>query len=43
MIVDLVCFGLTKYKFPKHPMARGQHRIPRDQQPMMFQRARQIA
>ncbi|PDT27727.1 hypothetical protein CO660_20440 [Rhizobium sp. L9] len=42
-LVDIVCLGLTKDGFPKHPMARGQHRIPRDQQPVIFQRAMEVA
>jgi hypothetical protein len=42
-LVDLVCLGKTKEGFPKHPMARGVHRIPRDQQPIMFQRAIEVA
>ncbi len=41
--VNLVCLGLTKDGFPKHPMARGVHRIARDQQPIMFQRAAEVA
>jgi hypothetical protein len=40
--VDLVCLGLTKDGFPKHPMARGVHRIPGDQQPIPFQRAAEV-
>lgn len=32
--VRLVCLGTTQSGAPKHPMARGQHRIPRDQQPL---------
>lgn len=32
--VRLVCLGQTQSGAPKHPMARGQHRIPRDQQPL---------
>lgn len=31
--VELICLGLTSNLQPKHPMARGRHRIPRDQQP----------
>lgn len=34
--VDLVCLGMTKERNPKHPMARGTHRIPRDQQPVLW-------
>lgn len=34
--VDLVCLGQTQHGHPKHPMARGLHRIPRDQQPIPF-------
>lgn len=35
-MVSLVCLGLTKDGHPKHPMARGVHRIPRDQRPIAF-------
>ena len=38
-LVDLVCLGLTKDGYPKHPMARGAHRIPRDQQPILWKSA----
>ncbi|UFW79976.1 DUF1643 domain-containing protein [Rhizobium sp. SU303] len=33
------CLGLTKDGYPKHPMARGAHRIPRDQQPILWKSA----
>ena len=32
--VELVCLGTTQSGAPKHPMARGLHRIPRDQRPI---------
>lgn len=38
-MVHLVCLGTTLDGAPKHPMARGRHRIPSDQQPIMFQNA----
>lgn len=34
--VDLICLGTTQSGQPKHPMARGKHRIPRDQQPIIW-------
>lgn len=37
-MVDLVCLGLTKDGFPKHPLARGRHRIPSGQKPIMWRR-----
>lgn len=33
---DTVCLGTTADGRPKHPMARGLHRIPRDQKPQPF-------
>lgn len=37
--VPLICLGTTAGGAPKHPMARGLHRIPRDQQPIMWKAA----
>ncbi|EHK57717.1 DUF1643 domain-containing protein [Allomesorhizobium alhagi] len=34
--LTLICLGTTKGWKPKHPMARGKHRIPRDQQPIVW-------
>ena len=43
--LDLICLGLSRgsrwvgdihHQNPKHPMARGKHRIPRDQKPIMY-------
>jgi hypothetical protein len=32
--LEMICLGKTASGAPKHPMARGKHRIPRDQQPL---------
>lgn len=37
--VDLVCLGKTNSGQPKHPMARGKHRIPRDRMPIIWRAA----
>jgi hypothetical protein len=37
--IDLVCLGTTQSGQPKHPLARGKHRIPRDQQPIIWRSA----
>jgi hypothetical protein len=34
--VTLICLGTTEGWRPKHPMARGRHRIPRDQKPVIY-------
>lgn len=36
---DLWCWGLTSNGSPKHPLARGAHRIPRDQPPLLWRAA----
>jgi hypothetical protein len=36
---DLWCWGVTSSGAPKHPMARGVHRIPRDQKPILWKAA----
>lgn len=33
---DLWCWGRTKAGAPMHPMARGKHRIPKDQKPILW-------
>lgn len=38
--VDLICLGTTLSGAPKHPMARGRSRIPRDQQPIIWRKAK---
>lgn len=35
--LPLICLGTTASGAPKHPMARGLHRIPRNQQPLPWQ------
>jgi hypothetical protein len=34
--VQLRCLGLTNSGAPKHPLARGKHRIPDDFEPIPF-------
>lgn len=36
---DLWCWGTTASGAPTHPMARGKHRIARDQQPILWRAA----
>ncbi len=33
---DLYCLGTTSKRSPKHPLARGHHRVPRGQQPILW-------
>lgn len=35
----IYCLGKTKSGAPKHPMARGRHRVPDDQQPIVWRNA----
>lgn len=37
--LDLIVLGTTQSWMPKHPMARGKHRIPRDQMPILWRAA----
>jgi hypothetical protein len=37
---DLYCWGTTAARAPKHPMARGLHRIAKDQAPILWRPAR---
>jgi hypothetical protein len=32
----LVCLGRSSDGSPKHPLARGEHRVPNDQKPILF-------
>lgn len=34
--LEMICLGRNRDGSPKHPMARGKHRIPRDQQPIAW-------
>lgn len=36
---DLWCWGVTQSGAPKHPLARGKHRIPTDQKPILWRAA----
>jgi hypothetical protein len=36
---DLWCWGITAAGAPKHPLARGAHRIPPDQKPILWRKA----
>lgn len=41
--LELICLGTTRSGAPKHPMARGKHRVPRDQQPIIWRDAPKAA
>ena len=34
--IPIYCLGTTKSGAPKHPMARGKHRVPDDQRPVLW-------
>ena len=36
---DIYCLGTTGGGSPKHPTARGKHRVPDDQQPVLWRNA----
>lgn len=36
--LTLICLGTTHGWKPKHPLARGKHRIPRDQKPIVWRK-----
>jgi hypothetical protein len=36
--IRTICLGLTLSGAPKHPMARGKHRIARDQRPQLWRK-----
>lgn len=37
--ISIYAFGFTNSGAPKHPLARGLHRIPRDQKPVLWRAA----
>lgn len=41
--LTLLCLGRTQSGAPKHPMARGKHRIPRDMQPQIWREPASLA
>lgn len=34
--LPVYCLGKTMHGYPKHPLARGAHRVPNHQQPILF-------